>query len=85
MTNRPRFDWRTLRVRLTAWYIVLLGLILLLFSVYLYIQLQRSLLAQLDAALEVVASQAMGSVNDEGDYELKRGDTVLVSRLCAQW
>lgn len=61
-----RFDWRTLRVRLTAWYILLLGLILALFSVYLYVQLQRSLLSQLDAALEVATSQGLSSLNDEG-------------------
>lgn len=67
MNNWPRFDWRTLRVRLTAWYVVLLGLILLLFSVYLYIQLRRSLLAQLDTALEIVASQALGNISDEGN------------------
>lgn len=67
MNSRARFDWRTLRVRLTAWYILLLGLILLLFSAYLYVQFQRNLLAQLDAALEIAASQALGNVYDEGD------------------
>ena len=56
---------RTLRVRLTAWYVLVVGLTLLLFSIYLYFQVEGSLLAQLDAALQVAASQALVDLNDE--------------------
>ncbi len=47
-----------LRLRLTAWYVVLLAVTLLAFCGYLYIRLEQSLLAQLDAALAVAATQA---------------------------
>lgn len=47
-----------LRLRLTAWYVVLLALTLLAFCGYLYVRLEQSLLAQLDAALAVAATQA---------------------------
>lgn len=57
-----------LRVRLTIWYILLLGLTLGLFSSYLYFQLKYSLLAQVDAALHVAASQALANL----DYEDER-------------
>lgn len=50
---------QTLRVRLTAWYMLLLALALVLFSSYLYLQLEKSLIAQLDTTLEVTASQAL--------------------------
>lgn len=55
------FGWgrQTLRVRLTAWYMVLLGLVLVLFSGYLYLQLEKSLIVQLDTTLQVTASQAL--------------------------
>lgn len=48
-----------LRIRLTLWYTFSLALIILLFASFLYWQLQRSLLAQLDAGLEVTAAQAV--------------------------
>ncbi len=54
-----------LRLRLTAWYMVLLGLTLLLFSSYLYLRLEQSLLAQVDAALQVAASQALTNLDEE--------------------
>lgn len=47
-----------LRLRLTAWYVALLALTLAAFCGYLYVRLEQSLLAQLDAALAVAASQA---------------------------
>lgn len=58
MPDRPPRMSFPLRLRLTAWYIVLLALTLLAFCGYLYISLERSLLAQLDAALTVAATQA---------------------------
>jgi heavy metal sensor kinase len=43
---------RTLRVRLTLWYMLLLGLTLLMCSTLLYFQLENGLLAQIDNKLE---------------------------------
>ncbi|KAF3883757.1 MULTISPECIES: sensor histidine kinase [Nostocales] len=57
-----RFSKSTIRTRLTAWYIVLLGCTLVLFSTYLYIQLESSLLGQLDTALQVAASETFAEV-----------------------
>ncbi len=48
-----------LRVRLTVWYTVSLAGIILLFATFLYWQLQRVLLAQMDAGLQVAAAQAL--------------------------
>lgn len=52
-----QFSKSTIRTRLTGWYILLLGCTLVLFSTYLYIQLENSLLSQLDTALQVAASE----------------------------
>lgn len=54
-----RWGGRTLRSRLTAWYTLLLALALVLFSGYLYLQLEKSLIAQLDTTLQVTASQVL--------------------------
>jgi heavy metal sensor kinase len=65
MPSALRPGHRTLRMRLTAWYLLLLGLTLVLFSSYLYVRLEHSLLAQVDSALQLAASQAMVSLDDE--------------------
>jgi heavy metal sensor kinase len=64
-----RWRWRQypLRVRLTAWYLLLLGLMLLLFSSFLYIQLKLSLFAQLDAALKLTSAYAKNHLDQLGD------------------
>lgn len=59
------FDRSPLRVRLTLWYVLLMGLTLILFSGYLYVRLQHSLMAQIDSALQVAASQAFANLDDE--------------------
>src|SRR5262249_57100958 len=61
-TRRSRRTWGSVRLRLTAWYVLLLGLTLLLFSFYLHLRLERSLAAQLDDALQVATSQALALV-----------------------
>jgi heavy metal sensor kinase len=58
MRDRPPTLRVPLRLRLTAWYVALLALTLAAFCGYLYVRLEQSLLAQLDAALAVAASQA---------------------------
>ncbi len=47
-----------IRFRLTLWYLAALGLILLLFAGFLYLQLRRTLFNQFDSALELAAAQA---------------------------
>lgn len=47
-----------IRLRLTLWYLAVLGLILALFAGFLYFQLQRNLFNQVDAALALAAAQA---------------------------
>lgn len=56
---------KTLRVRLTAWYMVLLGLTLLVCNTYLYLQLQHSLIFQVDRTLHVIAHHSSASLQDE--------------------
>jgi heavy metal sensor kinase len=54
-----------IRWRLTVWYLLSFALILLLFAGFVYWQVQRSLLTQIDSALKLVATQAL--VNVDGD------------------
>ena len=54
-----------MRLRLTAWYVLLLGLTLVLFSFYLHLRLEHSLAAQMDDALQVAASQALALVGED--------------------
>jgi len=54
-----------LRARLTLWYVLLLGLTLLLFSGSLYLRMQRSLLAQVDSALQAAVAQAVTTIDEE--------------------
>lgn len=56
-----------LRLRLTLWYTVALGLVLLLFAALLYYQVRRGLLAQMDTGLDIAATQALLAVQAEGD------------------
>lgn len=67
MRNNWWSNRATLRTRLTAWYTLLMSLTLLLFSGYLYLRLERGLLAQIDAALQVAASQALANLDEEDD------------------
>jgi len=56
------------RVRLTAWYVLLLSLTLVLFCSYLYLRMEHSLLAQVDASLQLAASQALANIDDESGH-----------------
>ncbi|WP_243147521.1 ATP-binding protein [Scytonema sp. UIC 10036] len=49
-------------MRLTAWYILLLGCTLVLFGTYLYFQLEHNLLSQLDKALQLTASATVAEL-----------------------
>lgn len=57
-----------LRLRLTLWYLLTFSLILLLSGFILYWQIERSLLAQIDAALQLVASQAQVNVDASNNH-----------------
>src|SRR5262249_54905815 len=61
MTRSLR-TWGSVRLRLTAWYVLLLGLSLVLFSFYLHLRLEPSLAGQMDDALQVAASQTLALV-----------------------
>lgn len=67
--NRQRsLGQMTLRMRLTIWYTLLMALTLMFFGGYLYFRLEHSLLAQIDAALQVAASQAITNLDEENGY-----------------
>jgi len=51
-----------LKIRLTAWYVLFLATTLLVFCTYLYSQLEKSLLNQLDTTLEVTNSGILSSL-----------------------
>jgi len=64
---RKRPSQIPLRWRLTIWYLLTLGVILLLFATFLYWQLQRSLYDQVDTTLQLAATQALINVDAEGN------------------
>ena len=57
--------FRTMRMRLTAWYVLFFGVTLLLFCLYLYVQLSQRFLDQTDAGIAVATSQVLAMVDDE--------------------
>jgi heavy metal sensor kinase len=73
-----------LRVRLTAWYLLLLGLVLLLFSSFLYIQLRLSLFAQLDASLKLTESYARNHLDQQQTPPVFNARTKNLSRYMHQ-
>lgn len=84
MINRRTSRWVTLRVRLTAWYTLSMALTLLFFSGYLYFRFEHSLLAQVDAALQMTASQAIANLDTEDDhlaFQDTEGSQLAVERL----
>ncbi len=70
--------FKTIRARLTLWYIALLALILIAFSAALYFTLARSLYQQVDNTLRLNAEQLAGAVNIEQgqvNFQNSEGDT----------
>lgn len=67
MPSRIRrwFGERPLRVRLTLWYILVMALTLLLLTNYVYMRVQRDMIAEVDNSLQVAASQASVILEDE--------------------
>ncbi|MBV6625175.1 MAG: HAMP domain-containing protein [Rivularia sp. (in: Bacteria)] len=71
MFNSFKQYWRTkkpLRVRLTAWYLLVLSCTLIIFSGYLYLQLKFSLLSQLDTTLKIASTEILTNlvIEDNG-------------------
>ena len=64
---------KSLRLRLTVWYVAFFSLLFLVFSLFLYGVLARSLQARLDQALTSEAEVTAGLLADE--LEEKQGDT----------
>jgi heavy metal sensor kinase len=58
---------RTIRARLTLWYVLLLGITLLSFGLYVFVQMRSGLFGQVDAALQTAAAQALGLLTAEDD------------------
>lgn len=54
----------TIRARLTLWYIALLAITVIGFSLFLYIELQDLLSSQIDAGIQIAASQLLVDVDD---------------------
>ena len=68
-----------LRVRLTLWYVLLMGLTLCLFSGFLYLRLQATMLNSIDVQLDVAVSQAVATLDDEdGEPAFEDADYALV-------
>lgn len=84
MIKLLRLKTYSLRVLLTAWYILLLALTLALFSGYLYIQLEQSLLTQLDVNLQLTSSQTLTNlINSNGHpaFRKTRDSQVMTQQL----
>jgi len=85
-----RFHWRhfgTLRLRLTLWYVLLTGLILVATSLWLRAQLEQSFADQLDSSLQFAASQLLSQLDESRQPpRLQTSDKkqVLVQRLVEQ-
>ncbi len=62
--SRIRPSQLPLQYRLTLWYLLTLGTILLLFATFLYFQLRANLFDQLDSSLQLVASQTAVNADD---------------------
>jgi heavy metal sensor kinase len=56
---------RTVRVRLTLWYVLLLGVTLFGFSLYLFLELRQNLLNQIDSSLQTASVQALSKLDEE--------------------
>jgi len=75
MVTRLRPAQLPLRLRLTLWYLLSLGLILLLFGLLLYWQVQHNLLGQVDSSLQLAAAQASATVGiQSGGLDFQNAD-----------
>lgn len=81
---KQRKPWQNLRLRLVAWYSLLAGLSMLISDGLMYFEFRRTLLNQVDNALEVTAIQALKNIDDEVDvltFDPRQDSPVLASLL----
>lgn len=86
--SKPDFGWwRSIRFRLTLWYVMLLSITILLFSFFVYTQVDHTLLVQQNAALQTASSQLLidvTSVNNQPAFLKTTSYQRLVARLLQQ-
>ncbi len=58
-----KLDGIPIKIRLTLWYLLLAGMVVLLSGLYEYIQFQRSLYSSVDQSLEISVSQALSNID----------------------
>jgi heavy metal sensor kinase len=76
--NLPK---RTLRLRLTAWYVLLAGLTLVAFGLYSYYRSETRLLQQVDDGLRTATAQALSSLSVDNDrLTLENREKVAVAQ-----
>jgi heavy metal sensor kinase len=84
MLGRAWIGVSAIRVRLTIWYVVLLGLILVVFSAFLYLSLYTSLHAEVDRSLVADAQRDIASLDyDNGGLQLDNADCQQVGTVTA--
>lgn len=66
-----------IRIRLTLWYTLLLGAILIIFSTALYLVLEFSLHAQLDSALRDRAQQVVNGIEVQAVFDQETGQVII--------
>lgn len=66
-----------IRIRLTLWYTLLLGVILLAFSTLLYLVLEVSLHTQIDRTLEDRAQQVIAGIESQAVFDLRTGQVLI--------
>ncbi len=79
--------FRRIRVRLTLWYVFLLAIVLVLFSLVLYFSLKGSLLAEVDRGLRNSAGQVASSLDWEGSrltVQESEGSPNVLTKMSSQ-
>ncbi len=57
-----------IKVRLTLWYVLIVGIIFFLISGYLILRFERTLISSIDSVLESTAAQAFTNLDDENGF-----------------
>ncbi len=67
MKPKPRASYLPLRIRLTLWYLLIIGASGALFGAFLYLELSRNLIDSVDMSLRAAIAEAATSVEQERD------------------
>jgi heavy metal sensor kinase len=73
--------FRRTRIRLTLWYVFLLALVLVLFSVVLYVSLAQRLTSEIDTTLKNTVDQVIANVDWQGDHLIIQGPRGIPNHL----